>query len=281
MSLWDIPLHKRATSVRILSEKKLFVSMDVTFREFEPYYIKPWDLDPLLEEFSSVIESDRREGENEGATQKEEVIVGAIPCPMDEEVVDHDSVENTRSGGHENGEMIHDESEEVFVEGSEAIGMNPCLTEGREIEDNVENQRRQVRSQGEQIVEKAPIVYQRRWFRSQGEQVGALQSQQPASPVPNLSSDFSPLSPLTQSGPSGNVSPTPEHVELPLAQRRDTRSNFGKPPVRYGFEHPSTDHDIANFLSYSRLSPAYRAFVASLQTMPIPKDWKCAKQDPN
>jgi len=43
---------------------------------------------------------------------------------------------------------------------------------------------------------------------------------------------------------------------------------------------PTTDHDIANFLSYSRLSPANRAFVASLQTVPIPRDWKCAKQDP-
>jgi hypothetical protein len=103
---------------------------------------------------------------------------------------------------------------------------------------------------------------------------------QPVSPVPNLSSDLSPLSSSTQFGSSGNVSPTPEHVELPLAQRRETRPNFEKPPVRYGFEHLSTYHDIANFLSYSCLSPAYRAFVASLQTVPIPRDWKYAKQDP-
>ena len=88
------------------------------------------------------------------------------------------------------------------------------------------------------------------------------------------------MSSSTQSRSSGNVFPTSEHVELPLAQRRDTRPNFGKPPVCYGFEHPSTDHDIANFLLYSRLSPAYRAFVVSLQTVPIPRDWKCAKQDP-
>jgi hypothetical protein len=38
------------------------VSMDVTFRESEPYYTKPCDLDPLLEEFSSVTEGDYREG---------------------------------------------------------------------------------------------------------------------------------------------------------------------------------------------------------------------------
>jgi len=45
--------------------RRLFVSMDVAFREEESYYTKKVDLDPFLEEFSSVIESDSREGENE------------------------------------------------------------------------------------------------------------------------------------------------------------------------------------------------------------------------
>ena len=40
------------------------------------------------------------------------------------------------------------------------------------------------------------------------------------------------------------------------------------------------DHDIGNYVSYEALSPSYRVFVASLQTMSIPKDWKAAKQDP-
>jgi len=247
--------------------KKLFVSMDVTFREFEPYYTKPWDLDPLLEEFSSVTESDSREGENEGAAAQKKVIVGgAIPCQMDvskvqEEVVDQDNVVDMRSGSHENGEIIDGESEEVMVEGGEEMidGTDPCLAENRETTSKkpIVYQRRRFRSQGEQTIEKEPIVYQRRRFRSQGEQVGTPQPQQPVLPVPNLSSDLSPLSSTTQSGSSGNISPTLKHVDLPLAQRRDTRSNFGKPLVRYGFEHPTTDHDIANFLSYSRLSPAY------------------------
>ena len=38
------------------------MSMDVTFREEEPYYTKKCDVDPFLEEFSSVTESDSREG---------------------------------------------------------------------------------------------------------------------------------------------------------------------------------------------------------------------------
>ena len=106
--------------------KKLFVSMDVTFREFEPYYTKPWDLDPFLEEFSSVTESDSREGEN-GCVQNDEeaqegVIVGAIPCPIDvpttQEVVDQDTIMDMRSDVHGNGEVIADENEEAIVEGS-------------------------------------------------------------------------------------------------------------------------------------------------------------------
>ena len=97
--------------------------------------------------------------------------------------------------------------------------------------------------QNEEVIAKKPIVYHRKRFRSQGEKIDALQPQQVATPVPNLSSDLSP--------PSGNVPSNLEHVELPLAQRRDPRSNFGKPPLRYGFEHHSTDHDIANSLILS------------------------------
>ena len=46
-----------------------------------------------------------------------------------------------------------------------------------------------------------------------------------------------------------------------------------KPPSRCGYEH-----DIAKYVSYSSVSPAYRTFIASLQAVPIPKDWRCAKQ---
>jgi hypothetical protein len=71
--------------------------------------------------------------------------------------------------------------------------------------------------------------------------------------------------------PSGRDS----YRELPIALRKGTRAKAGKPPSRYGFEH-----DISNYASYESSSPAYRAFVASLQSVGIPKDWKTAKQDP-
>jgi hypothetical protein len=71
------------------------------------------------------------------------------------------------------------------------------------------------------------------------------------------------------------VSPISEHEELPLAQKRAPRVNTGKPPSRYCYEH-----DIAKYDSYSSVSPAYRTFITSLQTISIPKYWRCAKQDP-
>ena len=145
--------------------KKLFVSMDVTFREFEPYYTKPWDLDPFLEEFSSVTESDSREGEN-GCVQNDRVaqdgvIVWAIPCPIDvpaaQEVVDQDTIMDMRSDVHGNGEVIVDENEEVIVERSEEVIVRtiPCSTN-------------EMGTKNGETIAKEPIVYQRRCFRSQG-----------------------------------------------------------------------------------------------------------------
>ena len=45
--------------------------------------------------------------------------------------------------------------------------------------------------------------------------------------------------------------------------------------LRQGFEN-----DISNYVCYASLSPTYRAFIVSLQSIKIPKDWKEAKQDP-
>ena len=138
------------------------------------------------------------------------------------------------------------------------VGTIPCPT----VEKVNKKEREQVDGkQGEQ-----PIVYFRRRTKKQGVQP---QPEQAKAPVPYLSSDSSPLN-LPPS--AGNVSPTSKPVELLLAQGRDRRVNAGKPPSRYGYEH-----DIAKYVSYSSVSPAYRTFIASLQAVPIPKDWRCAK----
>jgi hypothetical protein len=64
--------------------------------------------------------------------------------------------------------------------------------------------------------------------------------------------------------------------DLPIAIRKGMCAKAGVPPPRYGYEH-----DISNYVSYASLSASYRAFVASLQSIPIPRDWKEANHDPN
>jgi hypothetical protein len=116
-------------------------------------------------------------------------------------------------------------------------------------------------------------VYTRRKFRSQQENTELLQTP---------TSELCPSAPVRESGPEIiDVSSTSEiDVEnssdaLPIALRKGTRVNAGVPAQRYGFEH-----DISNYVSYTSLSPAYRAFIASLQSAYIPRDWKESKQDP-
>jgi hypothetical protein len=68
---------------------------------------------------------------------------------------------------------------------------------------------------------------------------------------------------------------------LPIAIRKGTRSIAGKPPSRYGFEDDNNNgNDISNYVSYENLSGGYRTFIASLQSVAIPRHWKEAKQDP-
>jgi hypothetical protein len=70
-------------------ERRLFVSMDVTFREHEPYYslevTSPFDDSPNTE-------SIRRKGENSGSGKV--VTVGVIPGPMPREESTKDDTDN-------------------------------------------------------------------------------------------------------------------------------------------------------------------------------------------
>ena len=68
----------------------------------------------------------------------------------------------------------------------------------------------------------------------QPEQVAALVPH----PSPNSSPASSPV-------PTGNIPFTLEHVELPLAQRKNPRANAGKPPSRYCFKHDCRCPDLA------------------------------------
>lgn len=66
-----------------------------------------------------------------------------------------------------------------------------------------------------------------------------------------------------------------ESIDWPIALRKGRQAAASKPVNRYGFEQ-----NIANYLSYDGLSSSYKAFIASLQSVSVPTNWKIAKQDP-
>ena len=110
-------------------------------------------------------------------------------------------------------------------------------------------------------------------FRS--EQVDALEEQQ------DQGQGEQPIGPENQG--STNVHSAEESqsqtesnnsLDLPIAIRKGIRK-VG-PPKRHSYD----DYDVGNYISYKALSPSFRAFVASLQTVSVPKDWKAARLDP-
>ena len=58
-----------------------------------------------------------------------------------------------------------------------------------------------------------------------------------------------------------SVTTNDDDLDLPIAVRKGVRSC-------------TTRHPIANFISYGNLSPNYRAFVANMSTVEIPKTWQ-------
>jgi hypothetical protein len=143
--------------------RKLFVNMDVIFREFEPYYTKKGDLDQCLKEFSSVNERDSREGENDyehtsrdNNTHAE--IVGSIPSPQVDGVIRTvDIVNDNEKNDVENDDVVVD-NERTDVEDDEVVvvGTIPCPT----------NTSGEIIDKKGTISEKQPIVYQRRRFKT-------------------------------------------------------------------------------------------------------------------
>jgi hypothetical protein len=202
---------------------------------------------------NSLGENDYGHSSGDNSTQYE--IVGTIPSSHVDDVV-------------ENNEVVVENNEVVIestVENNDLVIESNVENNDLVIESNVEDNKMVVvgtipcptNPSGEAGDKKIKfIVYKRRRFKNQGEQVEQPQSQETPSPVPNLHSDPSLSSSLT---PTGNVSPNLDHLELPLAQRREPRVNARKRPPCLGFEN-----DIVSFIGYSHVSPAYRTFIASL-----------------
>jgi hypothetical protein len=119
-------------------------------------------------------------------------------------------------------------------------------------------------------------VYSRRQPHMQGEQQGSGDASSSDRPQPHV-----------QGEQQSTVDSSSDTVDLPIALRKGTREAARKSDMArkalcetHALQTDSGDHDIGKFMSYKALSPSYRAFVASLQTVSIPRDWQSAKQDP-
>jgi hypothetical protein len=91
-------------------ERRLFVSMDVTFRELDPYYSTQ-----VASPFGDSLDTGgmRREGEDDSSSERRMVSVGDIPCPLVESAVvpdhvvvpDHERTEPENGGTQAQGEL--------------------------------------------------------------------------------------------------------------------------------------------------------------------------------
>nr|CAD41085.2 OSJNBb0011N17.2 [Oryza sativa Japonica Group] len=206
------------------SERRTFVSMDVTFRESVPFYGEKTDISSLFVDLDDLTRGDhdqQKEGEILGLKENEQskgkIVVGEIPCAIGDPVQ-----EQEWRKPHE------EENLQVYTR-----RMRLPTTQQVEVDDQVSDDLTHVQVSSE----------------SGGEQIEIRE----------------------------------EESNLPIAIRKGMRSNAGKPPQRYGFEigdESGDENDIANYVSYTSLSSTYKAFVASLNSAIIPKDWKEAKQDP-
>ncbi|WVZ50418.1 hypothetical protein U9M48_001671, partial [Paspalum notatum var. saurae] len=210
------------------SEHRMFVSMDVTFRESIPFYGERSDLSDLFAILESpIVDEVTREGESKN--------------------VQSDSVEKQSKIG---GVISTSASQERRMQGvnDESISSQ---------DGNLEDERPHDRYFSK--------VYTRRKYRSSAEATEVA----PPPPIHDSTQEII------------NVSSSPEveldhplSDDLPIALRKSTRTNAGVPRPRYGFE------DISNYVSYASLSSSYKSFLASLQLVQIPKDWKEAKHNP-
>jgi hypothetical protein len=94
-------------------ERRLFVSMDVTFRELEPYYFTQ-----VASPFGDSLDTGgmRREGEDDSSSERRMMSVGDIHCPLVKSTVvpdhvmvpDHERTELENGGTQAQGELVHE-----------------------------------------------------------------------------------------------------------------------------------------------------------------------------
>jgi hypothetical protein len=235
-------------------EKRLFVSINVTFRELKPYYSSK-----AISPFGDSLDTRgmRREGKSSSDGERRMVIVGGAGCPIR---IDSAVVEPKKE------DLIV-----VMPEKEDSTVVKPEKEDSTVVAMEVERNKPKGDRTKAQEKSRYGEVYVRR--KKQNEEVV---------PTVPLVSSLLPLPTLTLETPipsTSNSEYTSDiiHLSTPitLLVRRTSRENTGVPPDRYGFPH-----DIAKFVSYSHISPIYGAFITSLDIVSIPKYWQVAKRDP-
>jgi hypothetical protein len=127
-------------------------------------------------------------------------------------------------------------------------------------------------------------VYTRR--RSRTKKMSQLEEQQATHEITEVevrSSDSPNLVQVSSNTNEEGLEIGGEEDNQAITFRRERRSRAGIPPPRYGFEESNIgndENDIANYVSYESVCPAYKNFIESLETVRVPKDWREAKQHP-
>jgi hypothetical protein len=189
----------KEVSIAIPTERRLFVSMDVTFRESEPFYGEKTDLTFLFPDLDSPTMVDvSREGENgdlrngslEQQPSKMEAVIG--------------------------GWVPQSKGKEMAIESNQSL---PSHVDGSACE----------RWQHQNITQ----VYTRKRSRPQTtEIIHPTVEQCSSTQVPNNDQEIVEVSSAFEDAIEASSS-----ADLPIAIRKDARAKAGIPPPRYGFEH--------------------------------------------
>uniref|UniRef100_A0A8R7V940 Integrase catalytic domain-containing protein n=1 Tax=Triticum urartu TaxID=4572 RepID=A0A8R7V940_TRIUA len=239
------------------SEKRMFVSMDVIFREQVPFYGEPDDLTDVFPDLFSSDVSDldngtggEKEGEESNSTPSREMVVGVIPLEDRNDNIDVDLIEG------EPGRTMQGERQNTSTEVMRWARPNE--------EQNLwvytwRHQTEEEHVQGEEI---SPAKDD---SEAQVQSDGHDSSSQPSasSHTPLLVSTSDGIPPLAY-----------DDLNVPIALRKQPRTIAGKLPSKLA------PYDVSNYVTYNSIGPLYKSFIASLHsTLPIPRDQE-AKQYP-
>jgi transposase InsO family protein len=227
------------------SERRMFVSMDVVFREHEPFYGEPTDLSDAFPDLftNDALDAECKTGGDKSDENNEEadrkIIVGVIPTSEGENTLEAER-------GQTQGELQSTQNRE-----------------SRWPQPNEEHNL-QVYSRRNQR-EKEHVLEEETGLARQDSEV--LEQEQPD--LPNSSSPL--MSPASEGTPSLPY----DDLNIPIAHRKPLRSTAGKLPSKL------SPYNVTNHVSYACIGPSYKSFIAALDsTDSIPHNWQEAKQHP-